>query len=81
MRKLIIGVGMALALAAGTAGVAAAEGGPAKHQAPNLGLVAKCPAGTVRVMFDVPVYDEDGLFVVGYDRRPFCVPVDLEPAG
>jgi hypothetical protein len=44
-------------------------------------LKAKCPKGTVSIVHEMPVYDEDGLFVVCYKKVPFCVPEDLEPAG
>jgi hypothetical protein len=44
-------------------------------------LIAKCPEGTVLVVFDQPVYDESGLFVIGTKPVPYCVPEDLEPAG
>jgi hypothetical protein len=44
-------------------------------------LIAKCPEGTVLVVFDQPVYDASGLFVIGYKPVPYCVPEDLEPAG
>jgi hypothetical protein len=40
-----------------------------------------CPEGTVLIMWDMPIYDEDGLFVIGYEPTPFCVDEDLEPAG
>jgi hypothetical protein len=29
----------------------------------------------------MPVYDEDGLFVVCYKKVPFCIPENLEPEG
>ncbi|ERN42073.1 hypothetical protein KR51_00014140 [Rubidibacter lacunae KORDI 51-2] len=40
-----------------------------------------CPEGTVLIMWDKPIYDEEGLFVVGYEPTPICVDEDLEPAG
>jgi hypothetical protein len=40
-----------------------------------------CPEGTVLVMWDMPIYDDEGLFVIGYEPTPFCVDEDLEPAG
>jgi len=40
-----------------------------------------CPEGTVLVIFDQPVYDKNGLFVIGTTPVPYCVPVGLEPAG
>jgi len=41
----------------------------------------RCPAGTVLSPFDMPIYDESGLFVVGFETVWVCVPADLEPAG
>ena len=29
----------------------------------------------------MPIYDADGLFVVGYETVWVCIPDDLEPAG
>lgn len=40
-----------------------------------------CPEGTVLIMWDMPIYDDEGLFVIGYEPTPFCVDEDLEPAG
>lgn len=40
-----------------------------------------CPEGSSPVAFDMPIYDDDGLFVVGYETVWFCIPDDLEPAG
>ena len=44
-------------------------------------LVQPCPEGQKRVMWDKPIYDKQGKFVVGYEKVPICVPDDLEPAG
>lgn len=44
-------------------------------------LKARCPKGTVSIVHEMPVYDEDGLFVVCYKKVPICVPEGLEPAG
>jgi hypothetical protein len=44
-------------------------------------LGPSCPEGTILIMWDMPVYDSDGLFVVGHVSVPFCIPEDLEPAG
>ena len=44
-------------------------------------LKIKCAKGTVSVLYDMPVYDEDGLFVVCYKKVPFCIPKNLEPEG
>lgn len=41
-----------------------------------------CPAGTMAVPFDHPIYDkETGLFVVDTMVVWYCLPADLEPAG
>ena len=45
------------------------------------GLVARCPEGSALSPFPMPIYDEDGLFVVGYKTVWYCLPEDLEPAG
>ncbi len=41
----------------------------------------RCPSGTFLSPFDMPIYDEAGLFVVDYKTVWFCLPEDLEPAG
>jgi hypothetical protein len=41
----------------------------------------QCPAGHHLSPFEMPIYDDDGLFVVGYETVWFCIPDDLEPAG
>lgn len=43
--------------------------------------IINCPADTHPVPFDMPVYDEDGLFVVGHYTVWFCIPDDYEPQG
>jgi hypothetical protein len=53
---------------------------PAPPSGPVLGGLS-CPEGEVLVMFDMPVYDANGLFIVGYVPVPFCVDEDLEPVG
>jgi len=44
-------------------------------------LAAPCPKGTSLSPFEMPIYDDDGLFVVGYQTVWFCIRDDLEPAG
>jgi hypothetical protein len=56
-----------------------AKGGPSCNSEP--GLAAQCPTGSVPTPFEMPVYDEVGLFVVCYETVSVCIPVDLEPAG
>lgn len=43
--------------------------------------LAPCPAGTVEIWWDMPVYDEQGLFVVGHTPTRTCIPEGLDPAG
>jgi hypothetical protein len=40
-----------------------------------------CPEGTVLIMWNKPIYDANGLFVIGWESVPYCIPEDLEPAG
>ena len=47
----------------------------------ELGLVPRCPAGSVASTFEMPIYDESGLFVVCYEKVWICIPEGLEPAG
>ncbi|MGQ0678657.1 MAG: hypothetical protein ACT4OM_03200 [Actinomycetota bacterium] len=60
-------------LAYATAQVKTHFGGP--------GDLADCPAGSTLMPFDKPIYDNKGLFVIGYETVWFCIPDDLEPAG
>ncbi len=41
----------------------------------------QCPAGTTVVWFDMPVYDEQGLFVVDFKPTQLCVNLPAMPAG
>ncbi|MDN3638616.1 hypothetical protein QWY82_07345 [Simiduia curdlanivorans] len=43
--------------------------------------LAPCPAGSVEIWWDMPVYDEQGLFVVGHTATRTCIPESLDPAG
>lgn len=43
--------------------------------------VTPCPEGTEEVWWDMPIYDEQGLFVIDHVPARVCVPEDLEPAG
>lgn len=45
------------------------------------GGIVWCPPGYHLSPFEMPIYDEAGLFVVGYETVWFCIPDDLEPAG
>ncbi len=47
----------------------------------TLDLVAPCPSGTFISPFEMPIYDENGLFVIDYKTVWFCIPNDLEPEG
>ena len=51
------------------------------HLGPTEVIVDRCPEDTVLTPYDMPIYDEDGLFVIGYKKTWFCLPVDLEPEG
>lgn len=44
-------------------------------------LINRCPKGTHLAPFDMPIYDRNGVFVVGYKTVWMCLPDDLEPAG
>ena len=53
-------------------------------ECPNQGgpvFVEPCPEGYELVIFDQPVYDRDGIFVICLERVPYCIPVGLEPEG
>jgi hypothetical protein len=61
---------------------------PTRLKAPSAGgaiiddfIPNPCPSGTYEVWFDMPVYDEDGLFVVDYVPTRFCVSEGTLPAG
>jgi hypothetical protein len=60
----------------------AKEGDGARTAFPGATSFApRCPAGTVLSPFDMPIYDEKGLFVIGFETVWVCLPADLEPAG
>ncbi|MPY91857.1 MAG: hypothetical protein GEV08_01995 [Acidimicrobiia bacterium] len=59
--------------------LAAAPKAQSRGMGPILG--ARCPEGTFLSPFEEPVYDDDGLFVVGYETTWYCLPEDLEPSG
>jgi len=44
-------------------------------------IIPPCGNNKVLVIFDQPVYDDDGIFVVCYKKVPFCVPAGLQPEG
>jgi hypothetical protein len=44
-------------------------------------IILPCPAGTTESWFEMPVYDQEGLFVVDWVTTRVCVPEGLEPAG
>jgi hypothetical protein len=43
-------------------------------------LVAPCGKDEVLSTWNKPIYDNQGLFVVGYKKVPICIHKDLEPA-
>ena len=44
-------------------------------------IIPPCPQNTVLVIFDAPVYDENGIFVVCLEKVHFCIPEGLQPEG
>ncbi len=40
-----------------------------------------CPEGQNPSSWQKPIYDQAGLFVVGWETVATCIPEDLEPAG
>lgn len=54
--------------------------GRTAHSAVSL-FGARCPVGSALSPFDMPIYDDDGLFVVGFETIWVCLPANLEPAG
>ena len=41
----------------------------------------ECPEGTHLIIWDQPIYDDEGLFIIGHEPTPYSVPDDAEPAG
>lgn len=62
-------------------GLAASDAAPDPSGRPSQVLGARCPEGTFLSPFEKPIYDDDGLFVVGYETVWYCLRDDLEPAG
>lgn len=52
-------------------------------QCPNQGpiVVRPCAGDETLILFDQPVYDNEGLFVVCLEKVPYCIPAGLDPAG
>jgi hypothetical protein len=44
-------------------------------------LGTPCPKGQVHSSWQKPIYDANGLFVVGWETVYTCIPADLEPQG
>ena len=44
-------------------------------------IIPPCPAGTDLVIYDQPVYDDDGIFIVCLEKVPYCIPEGLRPEG
>ncbi|NCJ05858.1 hypothetical protein GS597_04900 [Synechococcales cyanobacterium C] len=44
-------------------------------------LTNGCSPDEFMSFWDKPIYDADGLFVVGWEKVSICLPKDLEPAG
>lgn len=64
----------------GPAQLTVADGGRRPGRGGPGGFI-DCPPGHTPQPFDMPVYDDEGLFVVGHETVWFCIPDDLEPAG
>jgi hypothetical protein len=48
----------------------------------DLGFAIRCPRGSTRTPFEMPIYDKaTGLWVVGYETVWFCISDDNKPAG
>ncbi len=43
-------------------------------------FVNPCPEDTVLTPYEMPIYDNKGIFVVGYETVWYCIPENLEPA-
>jgi hypothetical protein len=57
---------------------------PCSHSSPfetGFGFIPPCPTGTELIMFEMPVYDSEGLFIIGFELVPFCIPENRYPAG
>ncbi len=57
---------------------------PTGRQLPPVGGqkgLADCAEGHHLSPFEMPIYDDDGLFVIGHETVWVCIPDDLEPAG
>jgi hypothetical protein len=65
----------------GRMGMTVAVTGPQTYSVGGLKGLVNCPEGSHLSAFEKPIYDEDGLFVIGYETVWFCIPDDLEPAG
>ena len=52
-------------------------------QCPEQGpiIIPACPPGLELVIFDSPVFDESGLFVICLEKVPYCLPEGLMPEG
>ncbi len=44
-------------------------------------IVNKCASDEVLTAVEVPIYDDEGLFVIGWKTVWMCIPAGLEPAG
>ncbi len=44
-------------------------------------FVSKCASDEVLTAVEVPIYDDEGLFVIGWKTVWMCIPAGLEPAG
>ncbi len=44
-------------------------------------VLTPCPEGTIEIWWDMPVYDDEGLFVVDFIPTRTCISERLQPAG
>jgi hypothetical protein len=51
------------------------------HRPSNRRWAQRCPLGSSLSPFDMPIYGEDGFFVVGFKTVWMCLPEDVVPAG
>jgi hypothetical protein len=88
MKKLACGMaatvltvlGLATTASAGTLAPTRSDGRARVPAVPTV-LAGVCGADEVLTPFEMPIYDDEGWFVVGWETVWYCVDEDLEPAG
>ncbi|MDG2989730.1 hypothetical protein L3556_02090 [Candidatus Synechococcus calcipolaris G9] len=84
-----ITISLLLAVSVGSAAFASPSGIQGQNQSPTrpagiggpTGFRDRCPEGQQPSSWQKPIYDDDGIFVVGYETVATCVPEGLRPAG